>query len=84
MPRLQARGASRSVQQATLKMAMHPSEVVAMGDYAYERGTYELTVTDKATGKVLQDVRNNDVHIFRRQADGAWKTWRMLVSSAPK
>jgi uncharacterized protein (TIGR02246 family) len=68
--------------QATVAVDFRPAEILVMGDYAYERGTYTMTVTQKTTGTVLQDVRNNDMHIFKRQADGTWKTWRMMVNSA--
>ena len=53
-----------------------------LGDLAYEHGTYTLKMTDKASGKTLQDVKNKHIHIMKRQADGSWKTWRMMVSSA--
>jgi len=67
-----------------LSMTVHFSteEVAVAGDLAYERGTYTLKLTDKASGKVVQDVKNKHLHIFKRQPDGAWKTWRMMVSSA--
>jgi uncharacterized protein (TIGR02246 family) len=67
-----------------VSMAVHFStdEVAVAGDLAYERGTYTLKITDKASGRVLQDVRNKHLHILKRQPDGTWKTWRMMVSSA--
>src|SRR5215469_7388001 len=33
-------------------------EVEVAGDLAYERGTYTLRVTDRASGQMLEDVKN--------------------------
>ena len=57
-------------------------EIEVSGDHAYERGTYTLILTDKASGQIALDVENRYIHIFERQPDGAWKTWRMMVNSA--
>jgi uncharacterized protein (TIGR02246 family) len=57
-------------------------EIEVAGDLAYERGTYTLTLTQKSDGQVLADLKNRYVHIFKRQPDGAWKEWRMMVNSA--
>jgi ketosteroid isomerase-like protein len=67
-----------------VSMTVHFStdEVAVAGDLGYERGTYTLKIVDKASGKVVQDVKNKHLHILKRQPDGTWKTWRMMVSSA--
>jgi hypothetical protein len=49
---------------------------------AYERGTYDLTITDKATARELSKVTNRHVHILKQQPNGDWKTWRMFTNSA--
>jgi uncharacterized protein (TIGR02246 family) len=59
-------------------------EIQVAGDLGYERGTYTLKLTDKASGKVVADVVNRHVHILRRQPDGSWKTWRMIVNSTER
>lgn len=79
--------AIRSMYEGLLKqtsMTVHFSteEIAVSGDLAFEHGTYTLRIVDKKTGKVLQDVKNKHVHILKRQADGSWKTWRMMVNSA--
>lgn len=56
-------------------------EIEIAGDLAYERGTYTLKLTEKASGQVVLDTVNRHIHIFKRQPDGAWKTWRMMVNS---
>lgn len=70
------------MKQASMTVHFSTEEVVVAGDLAYERGTYTLRISDKTSGKVLQDVKNNHLHIFKRQPDGTWKTWRMMVNSA--
>lgn len=70
------------MKQASLEAHFSTAEVVAVGDFAYERGAYSLRIGDRASGKVLLDAKNRHLHIFKRQADGTWKTWRMMVNSA--
>jgi len=70
------------MQTTSMNVHFATEEVVVAGDLAYEHGTYTLKITDKATGKTLQDVKNKHVHILKRQPDGSWKTWRMMVNSA--
>ncbi len=70
------------MKQASMTVHFSTQEVAVSGDMAYEHGTYTLRIVDKSTGKVLQDVRNKHLHILKRQPDGTWKTWRMMVSAA--
>ena len=70
------------MKQDTMTVHFSTDEVVIASDLAYERGTYTLKIADKASGKVLQDVKNKHLHILKRQPDGTWKTWRMMVSNA--
>jgi len=70
------------MKQDSMTVHFSTEEVSVTGDMAYEHGTYTLRIADKATGRVLQDAKNKHVHIFKRQPDGTWKTWRMMVNSA--
>lgn len=70
------------MKQDSMTVHFSTEEVAVSGDTAFERGTYTLRIADKATGRVLQDAKNKHVHIFKRQGDGTWKTWRMMVNSA--
>jgi len=70
------------MKQASMTVHFATEEVAIAGDLAYERGTYTLKISDKASNKVLQETKNKHVHIFKRQPDGTWKTWRMMVNSA--
>jgi uncharacterized protein (TIGR02246 family) len=69
-------------EQVAMQVNFSTDEIEVFGDLAYERGTYTLHVSDKASGEVIQEVENRHIHIFRRQADGSWKTWRMMVNVA--
>jgi uncharacterized protein (TIGR02246 family) len=62
--------------------ALTTEEIEVVGGLAYERGTYTLKLTDKASGQVVTDVENRHIHMLKRQPDGAWKTWRMMINSA--
>lgn len=86
-PDIEGYDAIRAMYEGLMKqdsMTVHFSteEVAVAGDLAYEHGTYTLRIADKKTGRVLQDVKNNHIHILKRQPDGSWKTWRMMVNSA--
>ena len=70
------------LEKTTLSVHFSTEEVAVAGDLAYEHGTYTLKITDKASGQTLQDVKNKHLHILKRQPDGSWKTWRMMVNSA--
>ena len=70
------------MKQASMTVHFSTEEIRVAGDLAFERGTYTLRITDKTSGKVLQDVKNKHLHIFKRQPDGSWRTWRMMVNSA--
>jgi uncharacterized protein (TIGR02246 family) len=64
-----------------LKMRFDTQELLVAGDVAYERGTYQIDITDKATGTVVPPMGGRHIHIFRREADGSWKGWRLMENS---
>lgn len=68
--------------QSRLGVRFHTEEIETFGDFAYERGTYTLTVADKVSGQTLATLTNRHIHILKRQPNGGWKTWRMLTNSA--
>jgi len=70
------------MEKTAMNVHFSTEEVAVAGDLAYEHGSYTLKMTDKASGQTLQDVKNKHVHILKRQPDGSWKTWRMMVASA--
>jgi uncharacterized protein (TIGR02246 family) len=70
------------MEKTSMNLHFSTEEVAVAGDLAYEHGTYTLKMIDKASGQTLQNVKNKHVHIMKRQPDGSWKTWRMMVASA--
>jgi ketosteroid isomerase-like protein len=64
------------------KMRFDTEELAIAGDLAYERGTYHVEMTDKATGAAAPAFGGRHVHIFKREADGSWKGWRLMENSA--
>ncbi len=67
--------------QVKLGARFNTEEIRVLSDLAYERGTYILTVSDKATGQVLSTAVNRHIHVLQRQPGGGWKTWRMMTNS---
>lgn len=55
-------------------------DVAKSGDIAYTQGTYQMTATDPATHKVIND-HGSYVTTYRKQADGAWKAVEDIATS---
>ena len=56
-------------------------EVAGSGDLAYLSGTYDFTLND-AKGKPVKD-RGKYVEVWKKQADGSWKTVADIWNSDP-
>jgi ketosteroid isomerase-like protein len=69
-------------QNVAMKMRFDTKELVVAGDIAYERGTYTIDISDKATATAVQSITARHIHIFKREADGSWKGWRLMENSA--
>jgi uncharacterized protein (TIGR02246 family) len=68
--------------QANIQVQFNTQEIKVVGDLAYERGTYTIQMKDKTSGARIAEVENRHIHIFQRQPDGGWKTWRMMTNGA--
>ncbi|MFQ5929648.1 MAG: YybH family protein [Acidobacteriota bacterium] len=55
-------------------------EVVVVGDWAFRRGTFAMSVTPAAGGEQVQDA-GKFVEIWQRQTDGPWKMARDIWNS---
>ena len=66
----------------TMKMHFDTSELLVEGDMAYERGTFAIEARDPKTDAFAPVVTARHVHIFRREADGQWKGWRLMENSS--
>lgn len=64
-----------------MKLRFDTAELLVSGDLAYERGTYSLAIGDPASPAQSVDLGGRHIHMFRRQADGSWKGWRLMENS---
>jgi len=64
--------------QYSANIHLKSRHIEASGDLAYDSGTYDETITEVKTGKVIRP-RGNYLFVFRRQKNGGWKileqTW---------
>lgn len=87
-PEIVGKQAWRTEMQATLppnaamKLRFDTQELEIAGDLAYERGTYLVEAPDAATGALAPVLEGRHIHMFRREADGSWKGWRLMENSA--
>jgi uncharacterized protein (TIGR02246 family) len=58
-----------------------PAETVVFGDYAYQRGAYDITLTPKREGVAPIRSVGKYIHIYRRQPDGEWLITRDIFNS---
>jgi ketosteroid isomerase-like protein len=67
---------------AVMKMRFDTQELELSGDLAFERGTFLLEAQDAKTSQFVPMIKARHVHIFRRDADGNWKGWRLMENSS--
>lgn len=61
--------------------ATYPSvELEVAGDWAFERGTYQLALVPREGDGSPVRTEGNRLWIFRRQADGSWRISRIMFS----
>ena len=65
-----------------LRFAADRVQVAAAGDYAYSRGHYSMTMTDKATNKPV-DSTGSYVTVYKRESDGSWKAVEDFITPGP-
>jgi ketosteroid isomerase-like protein len=63
-------------------MRFDTEELVVAGDIAYERGTYHVESAPVGSSEMQPMMSARHIHIFRRQADGQWKGWRLFESNS--
>jgi uncharacterized protein (TIGR02246 family) len=63
------------------EFSLSPEEVQPAGaDWAFERGTYTITLTPRAGGDPIRDV-GKYITLYQRQANGAWLMARDIWNS---
>jgi len=65
----------------SLKFKASKVEVSKSGDVAYTQGDYQMTMTDPATHKVMND-HGTYVTTYRKQGDGSWKAVADIATSS--
>jgi uncharacterized protein (TIGR02246 family) len=68
-------------QMKTKSLTVSNKEVDVSGDLAVDTGDYDWVLTPAAGGGDVRSV-GRYVTIFRRQADGSWKTTRLIWNSS--
>jgi uncharacterized protein (TIGR02246 family) len=64
----------------SLKFQAARVEVAKGGDMAYTQGTYQITMTDPASKRVIHD-HGSYVTVYVKQPDGAWKPVSDIATS---
>ena len=64
----------------SLVFALGVHEVQVFGDWAFERGTYHISLTLKAGTGSVKDL-GKYITIYQRQPDGSWKIARDIWNS---
>jgi ketosteroid isomerase-like protein len=57
-------------------------QVAKSGDFAYSRGHFAITTTDRATNKPVSG-EGNYLTVWQRQADGGWKAVEDFITPGP-
>ena len=66
--------------QFTEKISAQVAEVEVVGDWAFLRATYTVTLTPKAGGEPSED-SGKWLQIYKRQPDGSWQIAREIWNS---
>jgi ketosteroid isomerase-like protein len=75
-------GFGKMPSNVALKVRFDTQEISVSGDLGYERGTFTMDMADRSSGSPVGSVTIRHVHIFRRDADGRWRGWRLIENSA--
>ena len=62
------------------KFGLAVDEVRVAGDWAFERGSYNITLSPKTGGPAMNDA-GKYLTIYQRQSDGTWKMARDIWNS---
>ncbi len=63
------------------RFSLSVAEVQVAGDWAFERGRYDITLTPRAGGESMDD-NGKYITIYQRQSDGSWKIARDIWNSS--
>jgi len=60
-----------------VQVEYNSQEIVAFGDWGFDRGTEQYTLTPKAGGAPIKK-SGNYLYVYQRQKDGSWKQSRVI------
>ena len=66
--------------QFRVHFALAVDEVRILGEWAFERGSYNISLTSKAGGQPMQDI-GKYLTIYQRKPGGAWRMARDIWNS---
>lgn len=72
-----AEGFQTEFGEYTAEVSTSSEEVKGAGQWAFDRGSYSITVTPQAGGESIQE-NGKYLVICQRQADGSWKVSRIM------
>ena len=64
----------------TVQIQYTSQEIVVLGDWAFDRGTYRHTLTPKSGGAPIPE-NGKYLWLYRRHPDGSWKQTRVIWNS---
>ena len=67
-------------EEFTAELTVSSEEVEVVDEWAFDRGTYTLTLTPKAEGEPIED-NGKYIDILQKQPDGSWKYTRTIWNS---
>ena len=70
----------RAFEQFKIDESWDPVETEVSGDWAWQRGSYQVVATPKAGG-TARSVTGNFLRIYQRQDDGSWRMTRDMFNS---
>ena len=60
-----------------VQVEYNSQEIVVFGDWAFDRGTEQYSLTPKAGGEPIRK-SGNYLYLYQRQKDGSWKQSRVI------
>lgn len=67
--------------QFRLKFSLAVDEVRVLGEWAFERGDYTISLNPKAGGPTMQDI-GKYITIYQRKPEGTWRMARDIWNSS--
>lgn len=68
-------------QVTIVEASLAAEEVVVVGDWAFRRGTFSLTLSPVASSEPVQEA-GKFIEVWQRQVDGSWKIARDIWNSS--